>query len=52
LKLADEPTRGDGCRRFRLVAHGAFGLSEGRTIACPDAMGVWSPARDLRAERR
>ena len=31
----------DGCRRFRLIAHGSFGLSEGRTIACTDGRGVW-----------
>jgi surface antigen len=52
LKLADEPPLADGCRRFRLTAHGAFGLSEGRTTACPDDAGVWSPAPDQRLGRR
>ena len=33
----------DGCRRFRLIAHGSFGLSEGRTVACTDGSGVWQP---------
>ncbi len=52
LKLADEPALADGCRRFRLTAHGAFGLSEGRTTACPDDAGVWSPAPNQRLGRR
>jgi surface antigen len=52
LQVADEPPLADGCRRFRLVAHGAFGLSEGRTTACPDESGVWSPAPDQRLGRR
>jgi surface antigen len=52
LKLADEPPLASGCRRFRLVAHGAFGLSEGRTTACPDESGVWAPAPDQRLGRR
>jgi surface antigen len=44
--------RSDGCRRFRLTAHGSFGLSEGRTMACPDASGMWSLAPDRQADRR
>lgn len=52
LKLADEPSLADGCRRFRLTAHGAFGLSEGRTTACPDDAGVWSPAPNQRLGQR
>jgi len=47
-----EPPRPDGCRRFRLIAHGKFGLSEGRTMACPDARGVWSPAPDVQVSQR
>jgi surface antigen len=41
----------DGCRRFRLIAHGNFGLSEGRTVACPDSQGVWSLAPGLQVRR-
>jgi surface antigen len=49
--VAEQP-RPDGCRSFRLIAHGKFGLSEGRTMACPDGAGVWSPARNLQVDRR
>jgi surface antigen len=38
-----ESRSGDGCRSFRLVATGSFGLTEGRTTACPDADGTWRP---------
>jgi len=48
--LADE-RRDDGCRKFRLIATGGFGLSEGRTVACPDSQGVWSLAPELQAQR-
>ena len=41
----------DGCRRFRLIAHGSFGLSEGRTVACTDGRGVWQ-LEDDRITRR
>ena len=50
--LAEDKVSTDGCRRFRLVAHGTFGLSEGRTTACPDADAVWQPAPDVRLSRR
>lgn len=43
---------GEGCRKFRLTAHGAFGLTEGRTIACPDAKGVWDLAPEIRVSSR
>lgn len=49
--LEDRP-REDGCRRFRLIAHGSFGLSEGRTMACPDGAGVWRLAEDRRVSQR
>ncbi len=52
LTPVDEAPRPDGCRSFRLIAHGKFGLSEGRTMACPDASGVWTPARNLQVVRR
>lgn len=42
----------DGCRSFRLVAHGNFGLSEGRTVACPDSTGTWTLAEDQQLTRR
>ena len=41
----------DGCRRFLLIAHGSFGLSEGRTVACTDGSGVWE-SEDDRLTRR
>ena len=41
----------DGCRRFLLIAHGSFGLSEGRTVACTDGSGVWQ-SEDDRLTRR
>jgi surface antigen len=50
--LSDGKVSTDGCRRFRLVAHGSFGLSEGRTTACPDAEAVWQLAPDARLSRR
>lgn len=40
-----------GCRKFRLMAHGTFGLAEGRTVACPDAQGVWDLAPERQAAR-
>jgi surface antigen len=51
------PTRGnedaaDGCRRFRLVATGGFGLSEGRAVACVSTDGTWSLAPEALARRR
>jgi len=47
-----DPEHGiDGCRRFRLIAHGSFGLSEGRTVACTDGSGVWQ-SEDDRLTRR
>lgn len=42
----------DGCRSFRLVAHGNFGLSEGRSVACPDDNGVWKLAENQQLTRR
>jgi surface antigen len=49
--LADVADAGS-CRSFRLVAHGNFGLSEGRTVACPDVNGVWTLAEDQHVTRR
>jgi len=46
-----EESRAGGCRRFRLIAHGSFGLSEGRTVACPNAAGLWDLAPELQASR-
>jgi len=42
----------DGCRRFRLVAHGGFGLSEGRTTACAAPDGTWKLAPEMQLSRR
>jgi surface antigen len=48
-----EPAAGsDGCRKFRLIATGAFGLSEGRTVACPSTDGTWSLSPEARLGRR
>jgi surface antigen len=47
-----ETERDDGCRQFRLIAHGSFGLSEGRSVACPDAQGVWTPGPNTRVSSR
>lgn len=41
-----------GCRKFRLVATGNFGLSEGRTVACPSADGTWALAPEVQLGRR
>jgi len=46
------PATTDGCRKFRLVATGAFGLGEGRTIACPGEDGVWNLAPEAKMSRR
>jgi len=50
------PTREDatpeGCRKFRLIATGTFGLSEGRAFACPGPDGAWELAPDARLGRR
>jgi surface antigen len=50
--LSDGKVSTDGCRRFRLVAHGSFGLSEGRTTACPGDDAVWQLAPDVALSRR
>ena len=47
-----EAQHNEQCRQFKLMAHGSFGLSEGRTVACPDANGVWTPAADSRMSNR
>jgi surface antigen len=53
LTPAGEDTAvGEACRRFRLIATGSFGLSEGRAIACADGTGTWSLAPDARLGRR
>ncbi len=51
LTPLDAEQGGEGCRRFRLIAHGSFGLSEGRTVACTDGSGVWQ-SEDDRLTRR
>jgi surface antigen len=50
--LGANERRDDGCRTFKLVAHGAFGLSEGRTTACADNQGVWRLAPDAHVSNR
>jgi surface antigen len=52
LTPLDTRPSADGCRRFRLVATGPFGLSEGRATACPDDAGVWQLAPEATMTRR
>lgn len=52
LTPLDKGVSKDGCRKFRLVATGGFGLSEGRTVACAGPDGVWNLAPDARMTRR
>jgi hypothetical protein len=47
----EDAARADGCRKFRLIATGGFGLSEGRTVACPSSDGL-DLAADARLGRR
>ena len=47
-----ESNRDEQCREFKLVAHGTFGLSEGRTVACPDSNGVWTLSSGTRMSSR
>jgi surface antigen len=50
--LTDLSRSADGCRRFKLVAHSEYGLSEGRTTACIDAEGSWRLAPEVQLSRR
>ena len=43
---------GTGCRKFKLTATGAFGLSEGRATACPGGDAVWNLAPETRVSQR
>jgi surface antigen len=52
LTPADRAPSSEGCRKFRLIATGPFGLSEGRATACPGDDGVWALASDARLTRR
>jgi surface antigen len=52
LTPADTAEGTNGCRKFRLVATGSFGLSEGRTVACPAPDGTWSLSPELQLGRR
>jgi surface antigen len=52
LTPAAQPASEDGCRRFKLIATGDFGLSEGRTTACPSEDGLWDLAPEARMSRR
>jgi surface antigen len=42
----------DGCRKFRLIATGSFGLSQGRAFACPGDDGTWALAPDVQLGQR
>jgi len=52
LTPTDDSVRADGCRKFRLIATGGFGLSEGRAVACPASDGTWDLATDTRLGQR
>ena len=52
LTPTEAAERADGCRKFRLIATGGFGLSEGRTVACPRSDGTWDVAADARLGQR
>jgi len=52
LTPLDKGVSEDGCRKFRLIATGGFGLSEGRTTACAGEDGVWNLAPEAQMTRR
>jgi surface antigen len=52
LTPADKNEGANGCRKFRLVATGGFGLSEGRTVACPAPDGTWTLSPEMQLGRR
>jgi surface antigen len=52
LTPVDQAVSVDGCRKFRLIATGKFGLSEGRTRACPGDDGTWDLAPEVKMSRR
>lgn len=52
LTPSDKPAGAAGCRGFRLIATGAFGLSEGRTVACPAPDGTWTLSPETQLGRR
>lgn len=52
LTPIDKGVSDEGCRKFRLVATGGFGLSEGRTTACAGQDGTWDLAPEARMTRR
>jgi surface antigen len=52
LTPSNKAESADGCRKFRLTATGSFGLSEGRTVACPAADGTWSLSPEAKLGRR
>jgi surface antigen len=51
LTPTDRAEPAEGCRKFRLVATGDFGLSEGRTVACAMPDGTWKLAAEARLGR-
>jgi len=52
LTPSDKAGGANGCRKFRLVATGNFGLSEGRTVACPAPDGTWTLSPEVQLGRR
>jgi surface antigen len=52
LTPVDRAPSSEGCRKFRLIATGSFGLSEGRATACPGENGVWKLAPEAAMTRR
>lgn len=52
LTPVDRASSSEGCRKFRLIATGPFGLSEGRATACPGDDGVWALPTEMQLTRR
>jgi len=50
--MKDASASDEGCRKFRLIATGGFGLSEGRAVACADTDGKWRPGPEVRLGQR
>ena len=50
--MKDASASDEGCRKFRLIATGGFGLSEGRAVACAGTDGKWRPGPEVRLGQR
>ena len=52
LTPSDKSEASSGCRKFRIVAADSFGLTEGRTVACPSPNGTWALSPEARLGQR